>query len=1224
MLPKFSVKKPFTIVVVVILIIVFGIVAFTKMTPDLFPTIDLPYVSVITTYNGAAPEEVEKNVTEPLEKSMGTLDNLKNINSVSAENYSMVMLEFDNGADLDTISVDIRDKIDQVSGSFADSVGKPAIYKMNPSMIPVTVAAVSRTGTDIPQLSSLVENELGRKLEGTDGVASMTESGTVDETIQVTLSQKKIDKANARLKSAVAGQYGSSESSIRKNISSIKSQQKQLTSSKKNVEAQQVQTAGMKASAGETLDSIKVLVTKRDELKAAGNTQMASSVQAQINSLKASLSPYRSALKKFGITISSVDKDTASASAAKAKLSAGCDTTLQKLSNSMSEITSGQSSLTSALSQLKSSLSQIGSSKSSALSATDLSGSLTKANIAQLLQAQNIDIPAGYVSDGGTDFMVNVGDKIKSVGDLKDLVIADSGISGVDPVKLGDVASVQYVNNGKDVYAKINGKDGILLTFNKQSDYATTTVADNIQTKFNKLESEYSGLKFDTLSDQGDYIHVVIDSVLNNILIGALLAILILMYFLKDWKPTLITALSIPISVTFAIVLMYFTGVTINVISLAGLAVGVGMLVDNSIVVIENIYRLRDLGYTKIKAAVSGAAQVAGAITASTLTTICVFIPIVFVEGLTRQIFVDMALTVSYSLLASLFIALTMVTMMGSVMLTKTKKNTVLRQGSRALNKYKAAVSWALDHKAVVISAAVALLVLSAGVLMTRGFTYMPSMATQQISVQITMPDDATRKETENACNEMNASIQKMTGVKTVGTMLSNTTSSLLGISAGQDDFRNVSMYIMMDDDHIKEAPSTARKIEKLGKKYNCEITATGEMDISSSSSAFGGGEISLYVYSDDLSDLRTSAVQVENKMSSIKGLKDVSDTNENSTPEMKVTINKNKAMKNGLTVSQVYAQISALLQKSVTATSIQYDGSARDVVIKGGEGSLITKQNLGNIKLTAGSGGSSNGASQSSASSSTKKVRLSDIADISETESLSQINRENQKRMINVTANTSNGYNITKMTDKVKSAVSKMDLPSSVSVEYSGQYDTIMDAMKQLLEMLLLGMLMIYLVMVAQFQSLLSPFIVMFSVPLAFTGGMIGLIIAGYEISVVSMIGFVMLQGIVVNNAIVLIDYVNQLRRSGMEKREALIEAGAARIRPVLMTALTTVLALIPLAIGIGNGSEMMQPVAVVCIGGLLYATIMTLIVIPVMYDILSRKKIRIISDEELTMTNA
>jgi len=278
----------------------------------------------------------------------------------------------------------------------------------------------------------------------------------------------------------------------------------------------------------------------------------------------------------------------------------------------------------------------------------------------------------------------------------------------------------------------------------------------------------------------------------------------------------------------------------------------------------------------------------------------------------------------------------------------------------------------------------------------------------------------------------------------------------------------------------------------------------------------------------------------------------------------------------------------------------------------------------LGNIKLTAGSGGSSNGASQSSASSSTKKVRLSDIADISETESLSQINRENQKRMINVTANTSNGYNITKMTDKVKSAVSKMDLPSSVSVEYSGQYDTIMDAMKQLLEMLLLGMLMIYLVMVAQFQSLLSPFIVMFSVPLAFTGGMIGLIIAGYEISVVSMIGFVMLQGIVVNNAIVLIDYVNQLRRSGMEKREALIEAGAARIRPVLMTALTTVLALIPLAIGIGNGSEMMQPVAVVCIGGLLYATIMTLIVIPVMYDILSRKKIRIISDEELTMTNA
>jgi len=1225
MLAGISVKKPFTVLVVIVLIIVFGFVAFSKMTPDLFPAFDLPYVAVITTDSGAAPEEVEKTVTSPMEEQMATLENLKSINSISAENYSMIMLEFNNGADLNTVSVDIRDKIDMVSGQFGDAVEKPIIYKLNPNMIPVTIAAVSREDTKTPELSSLVENTLSRKLQGTEGIASVTESGLVEQTINVRLSQKKIDKANKRMKAAVSGQYGSSESGLKKNIAAAEKKQSLLAKSKKQIEAQQTQLTALKGTAGETIDSIRILVSKRDDLKASGNTAAAAAVQKQIDTMKNSLTAYDGQLKSMGIDLDTIDSSLASVSAAKARLAVGCDTALQKLANSMSEVTSGQSSIASAISQLKSSLAQLKSGSSTAVNAVNLAGSLTKANIAQLLAAQNIDMPAGYISDSGSDLMVSIGNKIDSVDTLKNLIIADSGISGVEPVRLGDVASVRYMNNGNEVYAKVNGKDGILLTFNKQSDYSTAEAADNVQTEFKKLEKEYKGLKFDTLSDQGQYIHMVIRSVLNNILLGALLAVLILIFFLRDWRPTLITALSIPISVTFAIVLMYFTGVTVNVISLAGLAVGVGMLVDNSIVVIENIYRLRALGYGMIKAAVSGASQVAGAITASTLTTICVFIPIVFVQGLTRELFVDMALTVAYSLLASLFIALTMVPVMGSVMLKQPKENTVLSHDSKAMQKYKKAVEWALGHKAAVLIVSCGLLVLSGVVIFARGFVFMPSMATQQISVQITMPEETTRTQAEKTCDSISSKVQGMTGVDTVGVMLSSTTTSMLGLDAGDSDYHDVSMYILMDDEHVKDAPATARRIEAMSKKYNCDITAVGAMDISSYSSSLGGNSISMYVYSDNLGDLRNAAVKIENKMRTMKGVKDVSNISDKSTPELKVSINKNAAMKKGLTAAQIYSQISAALQKKVTATSVQYDGASRDVIIEGGIGAGMTEKSLGNFKLTAGSSSAAgSGSTAASSSGAASSVRLKDVADISKSESLNIIYRENQKRMVNVTANAGDGYNITKTTDRIKSAVDKMDLPSYVTVEFSGEYDTIMDAMRQLGEMLLLGMLMIYLIMVAQFQSLRAPFIVMFTVPLAFTGGMIGLIITGYELSVVSMIGFIMLQGVVVNNAIVLIDYLNQLRMGGMEKRQAIVEAGAARIRPVLMTALTTVLGLIPLAAGIGNGSEMMQPVAIVCIGGLLYATLMTLVVIPVMYDILGRKKLRIISEEELTMTDA
>ncbi|MFQ7473926.1 MAG: efflux RND transporter permease subunit, partial [Anaerovoracaceae bacterium] len=421
--------------------------------------------------------------------------------------------------------------------------------------------------------------------------------------------------------------------------------------------------------------------------------------------------------------------------------------------------------------QLQSALSEMESSKEAALSSADMTGVLTMENISAILNAQNFSMPAGYITDGEAEVLVSVGDKIKDKGELENLILFDMGIDGVEPIKLSDVATVSYTDNNSETYAKINGNNGVLMSFTKQSSYATAVVSENISEKFSQLENEYDNLEFTMLSDQGEYINIVINSVLQNLLLGALLAILILMFFLRDIRPTVITAVSIPLSVIFAIVLMYFSGVSLNMISLAGLAIGVGMLVDNSIVVIENIYRLRSMGYSKIQSAVSGAVQVSGAITASTLTTICVFVPIIFVNGMTKDIFVDLALTVAYSLLASLIIALTLVPAMAKGMLVKEAKETVLNQSGRTIEKYRSIVKWSLNHKKTVLIIAVAMLFASVGLALSKGFVFMPSMSTPQISATVQMPEESTLKETSDTTDKIVDEIRKVDGVNTVGAM---------------------------------------------------------------------------------------------------------------------------------------------------------------------------------------------------------------------------------------------------------------------------------------------------------------------------------------------------------------------------------------------------------------------------------------------------------------------
>ncbi|MDY5286158.1 MAG: efflux RND transporter permease subunit [Lentihominibacter sp.] len=1252
MLSKFSIKKPFTVLVAVVIVIVFGVIALTKMTPDLFPKINTPYVIVMTAYPGASPEEAEEEITKPMEQQMATLSNIKNVTSVSAANYSMIQLEFSDSVNMDSVSVDIREKIDQIEGNLPDTAGTPVVMKISMDMMPVVTAAVGMEDKSSGEVSQFTKDNLQSPLEGVEGVASVSTMGMVDDNIQIVLSQDKIDAINKEVAAAINKQMGDAEGQMKSGMAAAKSGKKQIQDGKKAVKDGQSQAAKQLAATKTKLQE------SRDQLVALKqNGPAIKALYEQYKKYKDDpiMGPQiESQLKALGIDPASLDQIVPQIDQADAQLKQ-IDKALEELDSQGSamnfelgskyaDLTSAEGTVESTVNQLQSALSQLQSSKEAALASADMTGVITMQNISAILSEQNFSMPAGYITDGKAEVLVSVGDKIKNKDELENLILFDMGIDGVDPIRLSDVATVTYTDDDAETYAKINGNNGVLLSFTKQSSYATADVSANISDKFAQLEKEYKDddLSFTTLYDQGDYIHIVINSVLQNLLLGAILAILILLVFLRDLRPTIITAVSIPLSVIFAIVLMYFSGVTLNMISLAGLAIGVGMLVDNSIVVVENIYRLRSMGYSRVQAAVSGAVQVAGAITASTLTTICVFVPIIFVDGMTRDIFTDLALTVAYSLLASLLIALTVVPAMAKGLLKKETRLTALSQTGRFMDKYRTAVRWALSHRAIVLIAAVVLLVGSSGLALMRGLSFMPSMSTPQISATIQMPKESTLKETSDTTDKIVKEVRKVDGVETVGAMLSSNTMSMMGMS-GTQDVTSTMVYVILNEDKADNGKIIAKKMDKLAKKYNCEIVTSADMDMSS---MMGGSGVDIKLYSEDLTKLRSAGIAIESKLKGMKSLEDVSTIDEDSSEELHVVVNKNLAMKQGLTVAQVYQQISAKLTKESTATTLSESDTSMDVVVENSTNGKFTREDLENMKLTtsggasssaaggssagtglsggAGSAASGGSASASSGSSDSSEVTLSSIADIQTTASLSEINHDNQKRSLSVTASVKDGYNITHVNSDVQKMIKKEKLiPSGVKVDYGGENEEIMHSMKQMMLMLLVGLILVYLVMVAQFQSLRSPFIVIFTIPLAFTGGMLALLICGQDVSVVSMMGFVMLMGVVVNNAIVLVDCINRFRLEGIDMESAVIEAGAVRMRPVLMTAITTILGLLPLAIGFGIGAEMMQPVAIVCIGGLLYATLTTLLVIPIMYRIFAKKHMEKIQEEELEVVN-
>ena len=1220
----FSVKKPLTIFVTVLGIIVLGVVAYLKMTPDLLPNMDFPYVIIVTSDPGASPESIEQSITRPVEQSMATLDKIKTVTSTSQDSVSMVTLEFEDGVNMDTVSVDIQQKISILQGSWEDTVSAPYVLKINPSMLPVMVAAVSREDMDVYELSDFVTDELSGKLEGVSGVASISVSGAVTREAHVILDEKKLDALSEKLAEAVKKQLGKAEG--------------QLLSAKKEVEKGQAALAeakraaadGIAGAVGDSVDKVyEKLKELYDKLKGLDTDDL---MGGFITDPEGTLKQLNDLLNTLKSRIGELMKKLKDGSL-RAQLEGDVSDLLVTLIDGLTQMTEADIQLKEAMTQIEDGLAQIKEAYKTIDEQTDVGGQLSMSTVSQLLTAQNFSMPAGYIEDdSGVKYMVSVGENVSSRQELEDMVLLDLGMDGIEPVTLGDIATVVVTDNAGELYTKVNGDNGILITFTKQSNYATAEVSNNISARFEELEGQYEGLSFAPLMDQGDYIYLIVETITSSLLWGALFSVVILYLFLRDWRPTVITLVSIPVSVIFAIVLMYFTGVTINMISLSGLAVAVGMLVDNSVVVIENIYRLRAKGATIIQAAVSGAGQVLGAVTASTLTTVCVFAPIVFVEGLTRQLFTDLALTITYSLLASLLVALTLVPAMASGML---RRPMVQKPGllDKVYPAYRKAIAFSLDHKAGVLLLSLVLLVTSAGACLRRGFTFMPEMDMNNLSLTITMPEDTSREEAVRLADEVLERVMTVDDVQDAGFMMGGGTMGGLnmggamgGASGGSYD---VEGYITMPEGTFGSV--AGKEIETLCADLPCEVTASGVM--SGMMSYMTGSGVSLQVFGSDMADLQSSARTIARRLEQVEGVGEVSDGLDASAPALQVTIDRKAAAEKGLTVAQVYMQIAAALQSSASVSDVTLDSEDMDLTVDAAEGSVLKRENLLELELSAESSASSAMTGSASGSGTMgqltgdseedKTFKLGDVATVTETVSMNTISRDQQRRCVTVTAAIADGYNVTHVTSAAQQAVSGLTLPEGVTAEFNGENEQIMEAMSQLLLMLLLGVVLVYFIMVAQFQSLKSPFIVMFTIPLAFTGGFLALLIAGIEVSVISLIGFVMLVGIIVNNGIVLVDYINQQRLSGMERREAIIDAGVTRLRPILMTSLTTILGLIVTATAKNAGTALMQPIAVVCIGGLLYATLMTLFVVPCMYDMMNKKDMQKVDESELQIVD-
>ncbi|GAA4716426.1 efflux RND transporter permease subunit [Brevibacillus fulvus] len=1010
-----SIRRPVTVMMGVLIVVLLGIISLTRIPIDLYPDIEIPTVAVITSYSGVGPEEIENLVTKPVEDAVATVSGVKSITSNSREGSSQVIVEFDYGADLDEAISDIQQKVERARRSLPDDADAPSVVRFDPNSTPVLTLAIS-SDMKADQLKRFVDDQIVPYLERVDGVASVDVSGGVDREIKIIVNDKK--------------------------------------------------------------------------------------------------------LEQYGLTVSDLNTQ---------------------------------------------------------------------------LRNQNLDGSGGKVTEGGISYQVRSIGKFASIDDIRKVSIP---LQGGGHIFLEDIAVVQDGYKDISVETKLDGKNTVTVTIMKQSGSNTVAVVDNINEQLQNIQETMSGnFSFVSISDQSKFIRASINTLEHDTLIGGLLAIIIILVFLRSLSNTLIIATAIPIAVISTFALMFFSGMSINTMSLGGLTLGIGMIVDDAIVVLENIHRHRERGASIVQAAVEGTKEVSMPVIAATLTTIAVFLPIVFVEGVTAQLFKDLGVTVSFSLIVSLVVSLTVTPMLATKWTAAAKANTHFEKSDgKLVSAYRKLLRWALGHRKTVVAIGLASLAAGVALIPFLGSEFMPSSDQGQVNVSIQLPTGTELEKTREVMNQALATIEKVPEVKSILSALGTSNATRGSNNASEE---NASFFLQLSD-LSERSRSTAEIVDDLRKKLNRFPGARVRIsEVSGGSLPFmggggggagGSGPIAYAIRGGDSEKLKELAELLTDQISTVEGVREADNSLEQSTPQVQVRMDKVRAAELGVTQSMISSTVSTALNDQV-ATTYETDGTEIDVSIVPEDGDNTHIEDIGNLLITTSNG---------------EKVQLKDVAEVVMGEGPRSISRYNQARTVTIMAQTAPNVDLGTVSAAVDEVVRSYPLPAGYAIEKQGTTQQMDESTKSMLYAFGLAIVLVYIILAAQFESMVYPLSIMLSVPLSIFGASFSLWITNRPLSIPAFIGLILLVGIVVRNAIVLIDFTNILRGRGTDRTEALLIAGPTRLRPIVMTTLTTSLGLLPLAMGLGEGSESQSPMATVVIGGLLLSTLLTLVVIPVVYSIL------------------
>ena len=1288
---KFSVKKPFTVLVAVIMVLMLGFVSISNMQTNLLPDVNTPYLMVVTVYPGASPERVESEVSDVMQNALGTVAGVEKVTATSAENYSLLLMQFSDDTDMNSAMVKVSNKVDQTTASLPSSCLTPSIIEYSLNMNAFMTVAVSREGSDVYDLSEFVSDTLVPYVERKGGVSSVSTNGLIEKMVQVQLSQEKIDAINEKLLEVIDVQLADARKQLESAEAQIEAGRKEYNRQFKNY-SNTVSDTMMQEMSGQVGDAIEVVRKQAQALLDSVNQLIAvvqePEIQQALIDVRDGLQRVMDKFNETGMkdidslieivtelrditdkltgalqqlqqrlnTESGTEGSTAADLADDLQVQQSLNTvynTLNDVIKAMDDVpgltktfsdaignfsqqqmqaymkfTEAREMLNEYEKQLAEAKQTYADAEEKAMASSDVSKLLDIDTLAQLIYAQNFSMPAGYVKDSsGKSWLLKVGEEYDSIEDISGALLLH--VDGFGDVRLSDVADVEVIDNAEASYTRLNGERAAVLKIYKGATSSASEVSDNCLSAFQELEAQYDGLHVVVLSNQGNYITIIVKSILSSMVIGAALAIIVLALFLRDVKPTLVVGFSIPLSVLFAVVLMYFTGMDLNVMTLAGLSLGIGMLVDNSIVVIENIYRLRGRGVPAARAAVQGAKQVGMSVVASTLTSVCVFLPVVFSSSIVKSLMQPMSLCIGYCLMASLIVALTVVPAAASTVLKKAEPKQ-LKWFDKIQDKYAKSLEWCFRHRALPLLAAVVLLAFCGWRVFSMGVELLPTITSNEAIVTLSTTKDLSKEDSYAIAGKAVEAMLEVDHVEEVGittdTRVAGMDIGQLGLPTTITDLLNAAnsygtyqVNVMLDESLSSSEIETARQAleDALSGIEDCtaKVEISGMQELTSQLAS----GLSVKIYGSDAETLSQLSEKVVDIVNDTEGFANATNGLGSGDATINLHIDRDKVRSYGLTVAQVYQQIAAKLTTTTTAqTPVTVDGSTMSVQISNNL-DPVTKENMMDITFETT-------VMSADGTTSTGTCTLADMATWDTGSAPDSITSEDQTQYVSVTADTLDGYNTTVQARVLEKKLNEFalsdEMPEGCSFSMGGESDSVNFMVNEMVQWLALALPFVYLVMVAQFQSLLSPFIVLFTIPLAFTGGLLGMLFTSQQLTMISLMGFIVLMGTVVNNGIVFVDYANQLRLGGMERRAALIATGKTRMRPILMTTLTTVLAMLQMVFSGDMASQLMSGMAIVIICGLSYATLMTLYIVPLLYDILFKKpplSVDVGSDDDL-----